>query len=502
LNSSELFENAQKIVAVDPIQKTIKVKEKSTLKPFGPFDKVYDQEATQSQIYIDVVAPLIGQVLEGYNCTVFAYGQTGAGKTYTMEGRHEDSGNYTWENDPTAGIIPRALHHIFTKLENESSEDYSVKASYVELYNEQVYDLLSAGNQSLRVFDNKDKGVTILGMEELLVRNRAEVYALLKKGADRRKTASTLMNITSSRSHSVFTLTVTTRQTVANEELLRIGKIHLVDLAGSESVGKSGAVNQRAREAGNINTSLLALGRVINALTSNASHIPYRESKLTRILQHSIGGNTITTIIAALSPASTNYEETANTLEYVQRAKNIKNTPTENTQLTKKHVLLAYNEEVARLQCDLVSIRCGSEKRSFVNSLPAPPAIRLCGPDDTQSILKLREFFSFTEKSILECDQEIARLQHSLIGASCDSGFHVGNKDYDVMKALPKVLKRLPEPPTIRLRGPNDTQSITQLRQFFMSSDQALKEYDREVAAIIQRDLDGSSFAKKKLDIQ
>jgi len=359
LNSSELSENAQKIVTVDPVQKTIKLREKSASKPFGPFDKVYDQEATQSQIYIDVVAPLVEQILEGYNGTVFAYGQTGAGKTYTMEGRHDDSGNYTWENDPTAGIIPRALHHIFTKLETEKPEDYSVRASYVELYNEQVFDLLSAGDQSLRVFDNKDKGVIISGMEDLPVRNRSEVYALLKKGAERRKTASTLMNITSSRSHSVFTLTVTTRQTIDNEELLRIGKIHLVDLAGSENVGRSGAVDQRAREAGNINTSLLALGRVINALTSKALHVPYRESKLTRILQDSLGGKTITTIIAALSPASTNYEETVNTLEYVQRAKNIKNNPVANACLSRKQVLLAYDEEIARLQRDLVAARSG-----------------------------------------------------------------------------------------------------------------------------------------------
>ena len=195
-------------------------------------------------------------------------------------------------------------------------------------------------------------------MEDVPVRNRSEVYSLLRKGTERRKTASTLMNITSSRSHSVFTLTVTTRHTIDEEELLRVGKINLVDLAGSESVCRSGAVELRAREAGklfvcefsrffnvsiilgNINTSLLALGRVINALTSNAAHIPYRESKLTRILQDSLGGRTITTIIATLSPASTNYEEIINTLEYVQRAKNIRNNPEANACLSRRNMLL------------------------------------------------------------------------------------------------------------------------------------------------------------------
>lgn len=192
-------------------------------------------------------------------------------------------------------------------------------------------------------------------MEDVPVRNRSEVYTLLRKGTERRKTASTLMNITSSRSHSVFTLTLTTRHTIEEEELLRVGKINLVDLAGSESVSRSGAVDVRAREAGktlffiiapiacilgNINTSLLALGRVINALTSNAAHVPYRESKLTRILQDSLGGRTITTIIATLSPASTNYEEIVNTLEYVQRAKNIRNNPEANACLSRRHLLL------------------------------------------------------------------------------------------------------------------------------------------------------------------
>ncbi|KAI6191648.1 Kinesin-like protein KIF11 [Aphelenchoides bicaudatus] len=369
LSGAEIMEKSRSIVSVDPYAKTINIREKTTaVKPYGPFDRlkaplqVYDQEATQAQIYKEVVAPLVLQVLDGFNATVFAYGQTGAGKTYTMEGRHDDTQNYLWEDDPTSGIIPRALHHIFSKLENEKPEDYSVRASYVELYNEQVFDLLGAGEQ-LRLFDNKDKGVLIAGMEDVPVRNRNEVYSLLKKGAEKRTTASTLMNLTSSRSHSVFTLTVTTRQTIDNEELLRIGKMNLVDLAGSENVGRSGAIEQRAREAGNINTSLLALGRVITALTTNAIHIPYRESKLTRILQDSLGGKTITVCVLLLlpiyRPAASNYEESINTLEYVQRAKNIKNNPVANACLSRKQILLAYDEEIARLQRDLAAARCG-----------------------------------------------------------------------------------------------------------------------------------------------
>jgi kinesin family protein 11 len=284
-----------------------------------------------------------------------------------MEGRHDESNEYSWEEDPTAGIIPRALHHIFSELTALALDDYCVRVSYVELYNEELYDLLATGNVEdqtrLRIFDDKThngNGVLINGLTEVAVRGRDEVYHLLKRGAERRRTASTLMNMNSSRSHSVFTVSVLFRDqsTSKSEELLlKTGKLHLVDLAGSESIGRSGAVAARAREAGNINQSLLTLGRVINALTTNASHIPYRESKLTRILQDSLGGKTITTIIATLSPSSTNFEESVSTLDYAQRAKNIKNNPEVNQQVTRKALLKEYNEEIEKLRKDLAAAR-------------------------------------------------------------------------------------------------------------------------------------------------
>ncbi|KAH7727976.1 Kinesin motor domain containing protein [Aphelenchoides avenae] len=363
LSDTELTAKARNIISFDSVTKLVNLKDKNAARPFGPFDKIYGPESTQSDLYKDVVAPLINEVLAGYNCTVFAYGQTGSGKTFTMEGRHDDSGKYSWEEDPTAGIIPRALHHIFTELEKQELDEYSVRASYIEMYNEHIYDLLSGADlqESLRIFESKEKGIIIGGMEEVPVRSRDEVYGLLKKGAERRRTASTLMNLVSSRSHSVFTVTVMLREPdIDGEELLRQGKIHLVDLAGSENIGRSGAVDARAREAGNINVSLLALGRVITALTSNAPHVPYRESKLTRILQDSLGGKTITTLISTLSPASTNLEESVNTLEYAQRAKNIKNNPEVNQRVTRKALLREYNEEIERLRRDLLAARTGN----------------------------------------------------------------------------------------------------------------------------------------------
>uniref|UniRef100_A0A914LNW6 Kinesin-like protein n=1 Tax=Meloidogyne incognita TaxID=6306 RepID=A0A914LNW6_MELIC len=328
-------------------------------KCFGPYDKIFGPESTQIEVYDGVLAPLMGQVLDGYNCTVFAY-QTGSGKTFTMEGRHDTSEDFAWNTDPTAGIIPRALDQIFSVLGEDI--DYTVRISYVELYNEQIFDLLNRTEsqlESLRIFDDKTKGVSIAGAEEVIVRSIKEVHELLRRGAEKRRTATTLMNMTSSRSHSVFTVSVMIREPglVNGEELLRQGKLNLVDLAGSENIGRSGATDIRAREAGNINTSLLALGRVINALTMGASHIPYRESKLTRILQDSLGGKTITTIIATISPASSNFEESVNTLDYAQRAKNIKNNPEVNQRITRRGLLKEYNDEIDRLRRDLLAAR-------------------------------------------------------------------------------------------------------------------------------------------------
>ncbi|KIH54759.1 kinesin motor domain protein [Ancylostoma duodenale] len=308
-----------------------------------------------------MVSPQVDRVLAGYNCTLFAYGQTGTGKTYTMEGGSGEHNSY--KEDPTTGIIPRAVEHIFEELEKSNTEEYSVRVSYLELYNEELYDLLaptSDDRERLRIFDDplKKGMVVISGVEEIPVKDRAEVYRLLKRGAEKRTTAATLMNMHSSRSHSIFTVSVVIRENTPNgEELVKQGKLNLVDLAGSEHIGRSGAEGKRAKEAGNINQSLLTLGRVITALTTSAPHVPYRESKLTRLLQDSLGGATITSIIATLSPASTNYEETISTLEYAARAKSIKNHPECNQKLSRKALLKESNEEIERLRRDLRTAR-------------------------------------------------------------------------------------------------------------------------------------------------
>ncbi|KAI0035071.1 kinesin motor domain-containing protein, partial [Vararia minispora EC-137] len=339
-----------------------------------PFDVVFGPEADQSMIYNDVVNPMLEEVIMGYNCTLFAYGQTGTGKTHTMQG---DLGTTPMGN-PTAqaGMIPRTLFRLFQQLES-SNVDFSVKISYVELYNEELRDLLAtelaapAGNiqpmgmgsrpeaGGLKIFDDASrKGVFIQGLEEIAVRSAQDALALLVKGSDRRQIAATKFNDHSSRSHSVFSITVHTKETSSvGDDLLRVGKMNLVDLAGSENIGRSGAENKRAREAGMINQSLLTLGRVINALVERSSHIPYRESKLTRLLQDSLGGRTKTCIIATISPARSNMEETLSTLDYAIRAKSIRNKPEVNQRMTRNALLKEYIGEIERLKADLLAAR-------------------------------------------------------------------------------------------------------------------------------------------------
>lgn len=241
--------------------------------------------------------------------------------------------------------------------------EHTVRVSYLELYNEELFDLLSVNDDSkLRLFeDNVKKGSVIInGLTETHVKNKNEVYKILQRGSIKRQTASTLMNAQSSRSHTIFSITVHMKETsIENVDLLRTGKLNLVDLAGSENIGRSGAVDKRAREAGNINQSLLTLGRVITALVEGAKHVPYRESKLTRLLQDSLGGRTKTSIIATISPAACNLEETLSTLEYAKRAKHITNRPEVNQKFTKCTLIKHYADEIEKLQRDLYAARSG-----------------------------------------------------------------------------------------------------------------------------------------------
>uniref|UniRef100_A0A182KAR0 Kinesin motor domain-containing protein n=1 Tax=Anopheles christyi TaxID=43041 RepID=A0A182KAR0_9DIPT len=325
------------------------------------FDRTFAPNSKQHEVYHAVVAPYIEEVLSGFNCTVFAYGQTGTGKTHTMVGEEEPELSAAWEDDTQTGIIPRAVNHLFDELRMTELE-FSMRISYLELYNEELCDLLSTDDTiKIRIFDDVQKkgSVIVQGLEEIPVHSKDDVYKLLAKGQERRKTASTLMNAQSSRSHTIFSIIVHIKENgIDGEEMLKIGKLNLVDLAGSENISKAGNEKGiRTRETVNINQSLLTLGRVITALVEKTPHIPYRESKLTRLLQESLGGRTKTSIIATVSPGNKDFEETLSTLEYAHRAKNIQNKPEANQKLSKKTVIKEYTEEIDRLKRDLIAAR-------------------------------------------------------------------------------------------------------------------------------------------------
>ncbi|KAI4256564.1 MAG: hypothetical protein L6R42_006144, partial [Xanthoria sp. 1 TBL-2021] len=323
------------------------------------FDKVFSPAADQAMVFDDVVTPLLDEMLQGYNCTIFAYGQTGTGKTYTMSG---DMSETLGILSDAAGVIPRVLHSLFTKLEADEAES-SVKCSFIELYNEELRDLVAVDDTTkLKIYDDAQKkghGATLVqGMEESYIKSAGAGIKLLQDGSHKRQVAATKCNDLSSRSHTVFTITVYIKRTAENgEDFISAGKLNLVDLAGSENIQRSGAENKRAAEAGLINKSLLTLGRVINALVERGSHIPYRESKLTRLLQDSLGGRTKTCIIATVSPAKSNLEETISTLDYAFRAKNIRNKPQVNQTLSKKTLLREFTAEIEKLKGELMATR-------------------------------------------------------------------------------------------------------------------------------------------------
>ncbi|ODQ68462.1 kinesin-domain-containing protein [Nadsonia fulvescens var. elongata DSM 6958] len=319
------------------------------------YDRVFGPDTDQEMIYDSIAADTLKKILDGYNYTIFAYGQTGTGKTYTMTGDILSVGYGDIPNN--TGIIPRVLKDLFQKL-NKFSGEYSVKVSYIELYNEELKDLIGSDkSQKLRIYDNKTNGqfeVAVHDMEETFIESASEGLKLLQEGSKHRQAASTKANDVSSRSHSLFTITVMTRElSKGGYEQLRFGRLNLVDLAGSEAITRSGSLQDRVIETGKIHQSLLVLGRVINALVERSPHIPYRESKLTRLLQDSLGGRTETCIIATISPSKACLEETISTLEYVNRAKNIKNKPQINQTVSKKTVISEYLQEIKRLKADL-----------------------------------------------------------------------------------------------------------------------------------------------------
>ena len=325
-------------------------------KSYWSFDKKDKNYAGQDNLFNDLGTPLLDNAFQGYNNCIFAYGQTGSGKSYSMMGYGEE-----------AGVIPRICKNMFeriTDLQKDKNLTYTVEVSYLEIYNERVRDLLNPTTKgNLKVREHPSTGPYVEDLAKLAVRSFEEIEHLMDEGNKARTVAATSMNETSSRSHAVFTLTVTQKRhdEETRMDTEKVAKISLVDLAGSERATSTGATGARLKEGAEINRSLSTLGRVIAALADlsmgkkkNMSMVPYRDSVLTWLLKDSLGGNSMTAMIAAISPADINFEETLSTLRYADSAKRIKNHAVVNEDPNAR-MIRELKEELAQLRSKLGS---------------------------------------------------------------------------------------------------------------------------------------------------
>nr|CCA25137.1 kinesinlike protein putative [Albugo laibachii Nc14]CCA25772.1 kinesinlike protein putative [Albugo laibachii Nc14] len=410
------------------VSKTINVHLKSnpqTPKSFT-FDRIFHEESSQDEVFQAVGVPLTRSCLAGYNGTIFAYGQTGSGKTFTMQGPEESiwtegQADTSLRSSPLRGVVPRVFEYLFdekslldstkTDQPNDTTEmdaleerlEHRFTCSFLEIYNERVFDLLDVRGNSgasndlggLQLRENGRRGVFVEGLTESVVENAQEATALMKLGARNRHVGQTLMNRESSRSHSVFILQIQTKQ-IRQDGItrMRTSRFNLVDLAGSERQRSTEASGDRLKEAGNINKSLSALGNVIMGLVDKSAgknrHVHYRDSKLTFLLKDSLGGNSKTFMVATVSPAGESAHETLSTLKFAQRAKSIRNEAVINEATTGNVAVL--QQEIQRLKSQLQSHQargkepCREVDISVDNNMAALSSLVLKTPDDPISI--------------------------------------------------------------------------------------------------------------------
>uniref|UniRef100_A0A8C6Y430 Kinesin-like protein n=1 Tax=Naja naja TaxID=35670 RepID=A0A8C6Y430_NAJNA len=417
-------------------------------KPYA-FDHVFQSHTSQEQVYNDCAKKIVKDVLEGYNGTIFAYGQTSSGKTHTMEVRYLPCGhmivsqvvpvNYSHHfpvcsagklHDPDGmGIIPRIVQDIFNYIYSmDENLEFHIKVSYFEIYLDKIRDLLDVSKTNLSVHEDKNRVPYVKGCTERFVCSPDEVMDTIDEGKSNRHVAVTNMNEHSSRSHSIFLINVKQENTQTEQKLS--GKLYLVDLAGSEKVSKTGAEGAVLDEAKNINKSLSALGNVISALAENSAYVPYRDSKMTRILQDSLGGNCRTTIVICCSPSSYNESETKSTLLFGQRAKTIKNTVCVNVELTAEQWKKKYEKEKEKnktlrntiqwLENELSRWRSGEtvpleeqfdKEKANLEAFAADKDIMVINDTPTPTIGVIG---NFTDAERRKCEEEMAKVYKQL----------------------------------------------------------------------------------------
>ncbi|XP_033194727.2 uncharacterized protein LOC117159214 [Bombus vancouverensis nearcticus] len=310
------------------------------------FDHIFDMNASNWDVFDTVVKPIVNAAVNGFNGTVFAYGQTSSGKTYTMMGSAEE-----------LGIVPLAVQHMFDAIANTSGREFLLRVSYLEIYNERVNDLLNKSGTDLKLKEDSS-GQVILQCKEEITNSPENVLSIMKKGDKNRRIGETNMNERSSRSHTIFRITIESREAGDSNSAIQVSQLNLVDLAGSERARQTGATGERFKEGRHINMSLSTLGLVIMQLSESQDgqkHVNFRDSKLTRLLQNSLGGNAMTAIICAVTPAA--LEETQCTLSFASRAKSVKNKPQINEVMSDAALLKRYARQLAKLQEELQRIK-------------------------------------------------------------------------------------------------------------------------------------------------
>lgn len=431
LNSSEINFSQNVIYSLEQDNKTVKISSQYESDPQKfTFDYIFESDCTQGEVYEVAARPIVEAVMLGFNGTVFAYGQTSSGKTYTMTGE-------SLENYEHMGIIPRMVSTVFEQISlSDPCIEYSVKVSYCEIYLEKLRDLLDPSKENLKIHQDKIRGVFISELTEKYVASGEEVFELMRLGLENRVVGVTNMNQQSSRSHSLFSITIS--QTNKRDYISKTGKLYLVDLAGSEKVSKTSAVGLRLEEAKNINKSLTMLGLVIFSLTDGKStHIPYRDSKLTRILQDSLGGNAKTSLIITCSPSVYNEAETISTLRFGVRAKCIKNKPKVNREFT-----------VAELKIMLAKCRDELSKRdkyieTLENQINSPNKKQSIEVRDKSVNIQSTEENNEYEEIIAELEDTRTKLEEEVrISTKIQQELDDKEDEYSHLKAINEVLNK------------------------------------------------------------
>lgn len=448
------------------------------------FDHAFGPEAGTEELFQATAKPLLDAVLRAYNATVLAYGSTGAGKTFTMIG-----------TTASPGVMLRTVGALFDKaaeLSYSGSARPSVRCSFIEVYNESLRDLLSADGREgyLDLREDPRRGMCVSGVTETFAESHAEVMELLRMGNQHRTTEPTAMNVTSSRSHAVLQVSVEQQREEQSRDIL-LGKLSLIDLAGSERASQTENRGARLIEGANINKSLLALGNCINALASGHSFVPYRDSKLTRLLKDSLGGNCRTVMVANISPSHVSYEDTLNTLKYANRAKNIRLSAHQNVVSADTHVS-EYQKAITDLQSEVAMLKSKLAQRQ-------PHVAPVFGVIEPELDSSAQEASESWKEEVLRNLEGRTQLQRTLI--DIDRGLAQWSIERDKAKAvIDRWDPSVTSPPRCRHVGPS-LSTLEDWRDHLAQIEESIRE-NLEARRSVETRLEQNRVAGRELHAQ